>query len=146
MLVGLVKSAKVVKNSRHGGGGVSEIQKIGFCLLWKVPCQPIELMLVIPTFINQEKYQLIHSGTAGSKTVKTTVLPGFWKIELDNSSGGAAILWLSYLAHGRWPRQRRSWFNHLNGIKIDQMKWTIMHVLLTALLIHHLQFPLMPVW
>ena len=31
-------------------------------------------------------------------------------------------------------------------IKIEQIKWTIMHVLLTALLIHHLQFPLMPVW
>ena len=31
--------------------------------------------------------------------------------------------------------------------KIEQIKRTIMHVLLlTALLIHHLQFPLMPVW
>ena len=35
------------------------------------------------------QYILINRGAIGGKTVKTAVLPGFWKIEQGGGSGGA---------------------------------------------------------
>ena len=53
----------------------------------------------------------VHSGAVGGKTSKTSVLPGFSKIERSGSSGAppwcAALLWWSYLSRAHVPHCRR---------------------------------------